>query len=86
MICPKCTQYTHWRYKRCPICGQRLENPLKVIRDFECRECGLVFAKLTKELEKEHCPRCNGVDTKSIFAPLAFKITGQGAYSNKMKV
>jgi putative FmdB family regulatory protein len=59
---------------------------MRVIRDFECRECGFVFTKLTENREKEHCPRCNGVDTRSIFAPLAIKVHGQGAYTNKMKV
>lgn len=58
---------------------------MRVIRDFECRECGLVFTRLSSYSEKEHCPRCNGIDTKSIFSPAAIKVTGQGAYTNKMK-
>jgi rRNA maturation protein Nop10 len=29
MNCPNCKQYTHWRYKRCPICGALLPQPKK---------------------------------------------------------
>ena len=59
---------------------------MRRIRDFECRECGLVFDRYTDKKEKEHCPRCNGVDTKSLISPPAIKVNGQGAYTTKMKV
>ena len=59
---------------------------MKRIRDYECRECGLVFDKYTQSTDEVHCPRCNGVDTKSIITAPAFKVTGQGQYSTKMKV
>ena len=59
---------------------------MRRIRDFECRECGLVFDRYSNQQEKEKCPRCGGVDTKSIISPPAIKVTGIGQYSSKMKV
>lgn len=59
---------------------------MRVIRDFKCRECGLVFDRYSDKNNGENCPRCNGVDTKSILSAAAIKVTGQGAYTNKMKV
>ena len=56
------------------------------LRDFTCRECGFHWEVLTKELEGIHCPRCNGVDTRFAYSPQAIKVTGIGAYTNKMKV
>ena len=58
---------------------------MKRIRDYECRECGFVFDKCTDDV-KVYCPRCNGIDTKSIITAPAFKVTGVGQYSSKMKV
>lgn len=27
MICPKCKNYTSWRYLKCPHCGVKQEQP-----------------------------------------------------------
>lgn len=59
---------------------------MRRIRDFECRECGFVFDRYSDKVEKEYCPRCNGVDTKAIISASAIKVNGQGAYTNRMKV
>ena len=59
---------------------------MKLVKVYECRECGLVFDRYSDKTQNERCPRCNGVDTKSIMSPVSIKVNGQGAYTNKMKV
>lgn len=58
---------------------------MKKLRDYSCRECGLHFEALTEDTTNVKCPRCGGIDTHFMLAPLAIKVNGQGAYTNKMK-
>lgn len=59
---------------------------MKKLRDFKCKKCGFIFEKLSDKTLFETCPRCGNNDTEFMFAPQAIKVTGQGAYTNRMKV
>lgn len=59
---------------------------MKVIREFYCSDCKDTFDKITKETEGVECPKCGSLDTKQVIGTSAFKVNGQGAYTNKMKV
>lgn len=59
---------------------------MKKLCDFKCNKCGHVFEKLTDKTVYEVCPQCGNNDTTSFLSPVSFKVSGQGAYSNKMKV
>ena len=59
---------------------------MRKLRDYVCRECGLQFEKLLEDLDKAECPRCGGIDTKSILSPNAIKVGGIGAVDTRMKL
>lgn len=54
--------------------------------DFRCRECGHLFEQLLKPTERAECPLCGSLQTEQMPSASSFKVTGQGAYSGKMKV
>lgn len=54
--------------------------------DFICNSCGHAFEKLVPDLATQQCPKCQDYNTERVIAPLSIKVTGDGAYTNRMKV
>lgn len=56
------------------------------IFDFLCHDCDKRFEKLTTHPFNIECPYCGSTHTEKQLGGSSFKVTGQGAYTNKMKV
>lgn len=56
------------------------------LRDFLCLDCNTSFEKMVKSIYDVECPHCGSSKTQFQHSPLAIKVNGEGAYSNKMKV
>ena len=57
------------------------------VRDYICAECGHQFEKfVTYDSELVECPKCGSGKTTQSLSASSFKVTGQGAYTNNMKV
>ena len=57
------------------------------VRDYICGECGNIFEKfVTHDSDIVECPKCGSGKTTQTLAAPSFKVGGQGAYTNKMKV
>lgn len=54
--------------------------------DFYCKNCETPYEALTTETASTLCPKCNSTNTERRISVSHFKVTGQGAYTNKMKV
>lgn len=59
---------------------------MRKLRDYLCTDCGKEFEKLVKDGTQVECVYCGSTKTTVQFSPNAIKVTGQGAYSQKMKV
>lgn len=59
---------------------------MRKMRDYLCTECGKEFEKLAKDGSIVECPYCGSTKTNTMFSPTSFKVTGQGAFTQKMKV
>ena len=57
------------------------------VRDYLCSDCGYFFEKFVKhDSDKVECPKCGSLNTQSTLSASSFKVTGEGAYTQKMKV
>lgn len=57
------------------------------VRDYICNHCGHQFESfVTYDSEVQLCPKCNSANTQNILSSSSFKVNGQGAYTNRMKV
>lgn len=57
------------------------------VRDYICSDCGHQFEKfVTHDSDKVECPLCGSSKTQSILSAPNFRVTGMGAYTNKMKL
>ena len=56
------------------------------VRDFKCSDCKYEWEKFTKDGHAQECPRCGSGDVVQQVSGSSFKVTGQGAYTQKMKV
>jgi len=57
------------------------------VHDYQCTDCGHVFEKfVTSGGTPQECPLCGSGKTETIVVSPAFKVTGQGQYTTKMKV
>lgn len=56
------------------------------VRDFHCNDCNYDWEKFTKDGHTHECPRCGSGNVQQVATGSAFKVTGQGAYTQKMKV
>ena len=57
------------------------------VHDYQCTDCNHIFEKfVTTEGTPQACPVCGSPETMRITSSTAFKVTGQGQYSSKMKV
>lgn len=54
--------------------------------DFVCHDCGKEFEKLVKSIADIACPYCSSTHTERKLSANSIKVTGQGAYTTKMKV
>jgi putative FmdB family regulatory protein len=54
--------------------------------DFKCHDCDNEFEKLVKSVADITCPKCGSTHTSRVINKAAFKVTGQGQYTSKMKV
>lgn len=57
------------------------------VHDYHCKECDHVFEKFVSTGgTPQECPLCGSLHTEQIATSAAFKLTGQGQYSSRMKV
>ena len=57
------------------------------VRDYVCSECGHQFEKfVTHDSELVECPKCGSGNTSQTLTTSSFKVTGNGAYTTRMKV
>jgi len=57
------------------------------VHDYQCTDCDHVFEKFVKATDTlPKCPVCLSTKTTKIATRAAFKVTGQGQHSSKMKV
>ena len=56
------------------------------VYDFECKDCGSLFEKFVKPDHVVECPACGSIKTEVRVSSSAFKVYGDGAYTNRMKV
>lgn len=57
------------------------------VRDYLCGDCGHQFEKfVTHDSDRVECVKCGSLNTQQTLAASSFKVTGQGAYTQKMKV
>lgn len=55
--------------------------------DYICSECGNQFERFVKKTDLSvECPECGSTKTVQTVPSTAFKVTGQGQYTSKMKV
>lgn len=59
---------------------------MKKFYDFYCNNCEKEYEAFTKETTSTTCPHCGSNYTERRPSVSHFKVTGQGAYSTKMKV
>ena len=54
--------------------------------DFKCQDCSSVFEKLIEPTDSPavSCPKCNSVNIARTWTKSTFKVTGAGAYNNKL--
>ena len=57
------------------------------VRDYMCTNCGHTFEEFVlHDSDDVHCPKCNSTKVTANVSAASFKVTGQGAYTNKMRV
>lgn len=54
--------------------------------DFQCQDCGKSFEKLVEPtaIPAVTCPHCNSINVSRTWTKSTFRVTGAGAYNNKL--
>lgn len=58
---------------------------MRKIKSFKCNNCGAEYDALVEDGRRAPCDTCKSSDVIFVITAPAIKVTGQGAYTNKMR-
>jgi putative FmdB family regulatory protein len=58
---------------------------MRILQAFKCNTCNAEFERLVERGHLAPCDTCHSLDVVRVITAPAIKVTGQGAYSQKMK-
>ncbi len=59
---------------------------MRKMQSFKCNNCNSQYDAYVEEGHRAPCDTCKSVDVVKVITAPAIKVTGQGAYTQKMKV
>lgn len=59
---------------------------MRKLQSFKCNNCGAEYDAYVEDGHRAPCDTCKSQDVIKVITAPAIKVTGLGAYTNKMKV